>query len=52
MGTPASASLKLGREGTTTAGSIDSRMDDVRIYNRALSGPEVAALYQYGACAQ
>jgi hypothetical protein len=43
------ASLTLGTAGNLQAGVQNSRvdLDDIRMYNRALSGPEVQQLYAY-----
>ncbi len=40
--------LKMG-ESDNTDGALDGRLDDVRIYNRALSAEEIAAQYRLGA---
>ncbi len=47
-GTPVN-SLKIGRAGATNSGAFDGRIDDVRIYDRALSATEVTRLFEVGA---
>lgn len=42
-------SLKIGQAGAVAAGGFAGRVDDVRIYTRALSATEVQNLYQSGA---
>ena len=38
-------SVKIGRKGDESNGYFDGIIDDARIYDRALSAPDVAALY-------
>lgn len=47
-GTPIN-SLMIGRAGAVAAGGFAGRIDDVRVYTRALSASEVQNLYQSGA---
>ncbi len=48
IGVPASSSLKIGRIGAVSAWHFNGNIDDVRIYNHALSAAEVAGLYRQG----
>lgn len=41
------APLTIGQ--SETAGFMDGRLDEIRIYNRALSGDEIASLYRFEA---
>ncbi len=43
------ATLKIGRMGESPAGGFAGRIDDVRVYTRALTAAEVQNLYQIGA---
>jgi hypothetical protein len=43
-----SGSFAIGTDGQTPDGGIDGRVDDVRIYTRALSERELQALYRQG----
>lgn len=40
--------LAIGREGTQNYGYFDGKIDELRIYNRALSAEEILAHYQAG----
>jgi len=48
LGTP-TATLKIGRTGVVSAGRFGGTIDEVRIYNRALSLGEIQAIYSGGA---
>jgi hypothetical protein len=45
VGMPASFSSVIGALGNYHAGSFRGSLDDVRVYNRALSAAEIAAMY-------
>jgi subtilisin family serine protease len=40
------------RDGAAGSGLLNGALDDVRIYNRALSGAEIQSLYQFGSASQ
>jgi hypothetical protein len=42
-----SGSKKIGRRGDISSDYINGRIDEVRVYNRALSAAEITALYNY-----
>ncbi len=45
---PSSPIINIGRRGAGTANYTTGLLDDVRIYNRALSGAEIARIYHAG----
>ncbi len=48
IGTPPN-SLYIGRGGATASGAFAGRIDDVKVYDRALSATEISTLYTNGA---
>ena len=46
LGAPASSSLKIGRLGTNATHYFDGKMDDVKIYNDALTSNQISELYR------
>ncbi|MDZ4227745.1 MAG: LamG domain-containing protein [Candidatus Levybacteria bacterium] len=46
LATDPESNLRFGAEDTDSGNNLNGLMDDVRIYNRALSSTEVTALYQ------
>jgi hypothetical protein len=44
-----SNNFTIGRDNATTGRTVNSKLDDLRIYNRALSASEIKSLYSTGA---
>lgn len=45
---PSATSVKIGKRVDSSGSTINGKIDDLRVYDRALSAEEAAQLYQYG----